>query len=161
MRGTIRRSAVVVTTVITLLVTAGCSDDSPEPNAGDWCGRLTVESVTELFGQEARLDQSSDNDCVWIGDKEYLHQLSLQRLTGQANYDPNKWGGMVEPLTGLGNEGFLVRTGSFGVTGGFRDEDTVVYLNYQVLRGGPPPTDKADQLVEMLRTVAVTEAASE
>lgn len=151
---TIRRSAATAAAAAALLVTAACTDDSsPEPSE-DWCGRLSIESVTELFGQEARLDQSTDNDCVWTSDAEVLHQLSLQRLSGSANYDPDKWGGLVEPLTGLGDEAFLVRTGPFGVTGGYLAEDVVVYLNYQVLRGGPSPTDKAEQIIDMLRMVA-------
>lgn len=158
MRVSIRRSAALTTAAVALAVTAACSDDSsPDPVTG-WCNRLSLDSITDLFGQPAHLERSTDDDCVWIADdEESLHQLSLQRLAGSDNYDPDKWGGLVEPLTGLGDEAFLVRTGPFGVSTGYRAADTVVYLNYQVLRGDASPTYKAEQIVDMIRLIADAE----
>lgn len=124
----------------------------------DACSLLTVEEVTALFGQPARIDSPSATtasaDCVWLGDESGLHQLHLQLYTGASFYGPTRWAGTPEEVSGLGDEAFVIRSSPLGATAGFRAGEQVAFLNYQILLSGDSVGERADQLVELLRLAA-------
>lgn len=179
----IRRLAVTAVAVTLTTVATGCgaADDatpapaaapttnSTEPEAAEAgsteagasaagaavCDLLTVAEAGDLFGATAAVDSDADStrECVWVGREGALHQLHLQVYTGQSFYSPARWGGTGEPVTGLGDEAFLIRSSPLGVTAGTRDGEQVVFLNYQILLGAnAKPAERADDVTQLLRT---------
>jgi hypothetical protein len=119
------------------------------------CELLTIAEAGDLFGATAAVDsdEKSTRECVWVGRQGALHQLHLQVYTGQSFYSPARWGGTGEPVTGLGDEAFLIRSSPLGVTAGTRNGEQVVFLNYQILlSANAKSADRADDVTQLLRT---------
>ncbi|GIJ76181.1 Protein of unknown function [Micromonospora phaseoli] len=141
---------------------SGSRSAGPVESAGDEdatgaavCELLTVAEAGGLFGTTATIDsgEGSTRECVWVGRDGGMHQLHLQVYTGRSYYSPARWGGTGEPVTGLGDEAFLIRSSPLGVTAGTRDGEQVVFLNYQILLGAnAKPAQRADNVTRLLRT---------
>ncbi|WP_139131548.1 DUF3558 family protein [Micromonospora halophytica] len=119
------------------------------------CELLTIAEAGDLFGTAATVDsgEESTRECVWVGRDGAMHQLHLQVYTGRSFYSPARWGGTGEPVTGLGDEAFLIRSSPLGVTAGTRDGEQVVFLNYQILlSANAKPAQRADNVTRLLRT---------
>lgn len=138
--------------------TGAPAQDDPAPGAGTAaCDLLTVAEVGELFGVTATVDDKipagSTKECLWAGRAGAMHQLHLQVYTGTSYFSPARWGGTAAPVTGLGDEAFLVRSSPLGTTAGTRDGERVVFLNYQILLSADArPADRADAVTDLLRT---------
>ncbi|HET6951388.1 MAG TPA: hypothetical protein VFI47_13485 [Acidimicrobiales bacterium] len=131
------------------------------------CDLLATERVSELFGHEATVlapDAGAAEvagSCTWQAeaagdDSPAVYQLQLSVYPGGAFYDATAWGGTPEPVSGLGDEAFVVRDGGAqGTTAGYRDAARSVFLTYAVLvdPDAPGPSGQADAVVSLLRDV--------
>ncbi|HKA84038.1 MAG TPA: DUF3558 family protein [Acidimicrobiales bacterium] len=139
----------------------GAANESPA------CRLLTADEVGELFGQPASVVPSGQDvpvaggseSCLWEastdGGSPTIYQLQLSVFIGSDAFDPEAWGEDPEPVDGLGDEAFLVRSGVLGTTAGYRTGDRAVFLSYAIPFGedAPDSADQADDVVELLRTV--------
>lgn len=136
------------------------STAAAQPDAvGGACDLLTLTEAGDLFGQSATLDgddpTTATSQCVWLGENPGLHQLHLQIYAGESFFDPARWAGTPEPVSGLGDEAFLIRSSPLGTTAGYRLGEQVVFLNYQILLSpDADPSASADQLLDLLRQVS-------
>jgi hypothetical protein len=132
------------------------------------CRLLTTDEVGDLFGEPASVvpaDQGvpvagGSETCLWEasaddGQSPTIYQLQLSVFTGSDAFDPQAWGEDPEPVEGLGDEAFLVRSGVLGTTAGYRVGDRSVFLSYAIPLGedAPDSAEQADEVVELLRTV--------
>jgi hypothetical protein len=131
------------------------------------CDLLTTEEVSALFGSPAELVPGEAgpvdvaSTCIWQADvgaeaSPTLYQLRLSVYEGGERFDANLWGGSPEPVEGLGDEAFVVRSGgTLGTTAGYRSGERSVFLSYAILLNpdAPDPEAQADEVVELLRTV--------
>ena len=149
----------VAVVLVALLVgaAAGCGgddDDDAEPPTTDEsqaegpCALLTVDQVSDLFGEDAQVvppagGATASNMCLWeatSGDGNFptRHQLQLQVFEGGGELDPRSYGDESESVDDLGDQAFVVPQGAFGTTAGYRDG-----LGGQRGRGRrPPPRDR-------------------
>jgi hypothetical protein len=142
--------------------TSGTGGESPA------CRLLTADEVGDLFGEPASVvpaDQDvpvagGSESCLWEastdgGRSPTIYQLQLSVFTGSDGFDPKAWGDDPETVDGLGDEAFLVRNGVLGTTAGYRTGDRAVFLSYAIPLGddAPDSADRADEVVELLRTV--------
>jgi hypothetical protein len=157
--------------LILLLVAAACGggdDDEAEPPTTDEsqaegpCALLTVEEVSDLFGEDAEVappaGDGPTSTCLWEataedGDFPTRHQLQLQVYEGGGELNPRSYGEESEPIEGLGDEAFLVPSGTLGTTAGYRDGERTVIIHYAVIGGedAPRSADSSDEVVDLLR----------
>jgi hypothetical protein len=146
--------------------TSETGDDAA--NESRACQLLTTDEVGDLFGEPASVvpaDQGvpvagGSETCLWEasaddGQSPTIYQLQLSVFTGSDAFDPQAWGEDPEPVEGLGDEAFLVRSGVLGTTAGYRVGDRSVFLSYAIPLGedAPDSAEQADEVVELLRTV--------
>jgi hypothetical protein len=165
---------VALTAVLLVATAAACGggddDDGAEPPTTDEtqaegpCALLSVDDVSDLFGQDAQVVPPADhggatNTCLWeatSGDGNFptRHQLQLSVYEGGSELDPRSYGERSEPVDDLGDEAFVVAHGTLGTTAGYRDGDRSVILTYAVVGGddAPDPADSADDVVGLLRS---------
>jgi hypothetical protein len=141
---------------ITTTTTEAAAVDNPT------CDLLALDSVSDLFGEEAEVVPAAGaGSGLWQAEaggrsEPVLYQLQLSVYEGGGPFDPAAWGGEPEPLTGVGDEGFLVREGgTLGTTAGYRDAARSVVLSYGILLSpeAPDPAAQADEVVDLLRNV--------
>ncbi len=170
-----RRLALAAVAGLTLAAAMGCGNDVPggiaDPGpaattavveasatplgasqAVRACDMLSVEAVSQFVGQPVRVDELSASACVWLAETG-TQQVHLQVYRQRSYFSPTTWGGTPEPIDGIGEEAFLIRQTVAGTVAAYWDGEHAVFLNYTVLSGGSSQ-DKADQLVELLRTIA-------
>jgi hypothetical protein len=135
----------------------GSGSDDGEPGA---CGRLTSGGVSDLFGEPATaVPGPTEATCLWeatsgSSDAPVRHQLQLA-IYPEGGVDPTAYGPDVEPIDDLGDEAFVVPDGTLGTTAGYSVDGEAVVLTYAVVGdGGPDPAERADGVVDLLRTVA-------
>jgi hypothetical protein len=142
----------------------GSTTSTTEPAEVDnpTCDLLALEAVSGLFGEDAQVVPADGaGSCLWQAEAgsaadPVLYQLQLSVYEGVGPFDPAAWGGQPEPLTGIGDEGFLVREGgTLGTTAAYRDAARSVVLSYGILLSpdAPDPGVQADQVVDLLRSV--------
>ncbi len=143
-------------TTTTTTTTAATEVDNPT------CDLLALDAVSGLFGEDAQVVPADGaGSCLWQAEAggpsdPVLYQLQLSVYEGGGPFDPTAWGGVPEPLTGLGDEGFLVRSGgTLGTTAAYRDAARSVVLSYGILLSpdAPDPAAQADEVVDLLRSV--------
>jgi hypothetical protein len=126
------------------------------------CDLLAREAVSALFGEDAQVVPADGaGSCLWQAEAggasdPVLYQLQLSVYEGGGPFDPTAWGGEPEPVGGLGDEAFLVRSGgTLGTTAAYRDAARSVVLSYGILLSpdAPDPAAQADEVVDLLRTV--------
>jgi hypothetical protein len=162
----IHRLVLTALATLSLAATAACGNASaatdPSVNApnttmvppGTLCERLSLDEVSEFLGQPAQVDRAGATECVWMATESGSRQLKLQMFNAYGYFAPDRWGGEPEPVEGLGEEAYLIRTGDEGTTAAYWDGQWVVVLNYVLYVGSGSSQDKADALVDLLRTVA-------
>jgi hypothetical protein len=160
--------------VLLVAAAAGCGggddDDDAEPPTTDEsqaegpCAMLTVDEVSDLFGEDAQVvppagEGNATNNCLWeatSGDGNFptRHQLQLSVYEGGGELDPRSYGEESEPVEGLGDQGFVVRSGMLGTTAGYRDGERTVIVTYAIVGGEdtPNPAESADAVVDLLRS---------
>jgi hypothetical protein len=166
---------VVAAVLVALLVgtATGCGgddDDDAEPPTTDEsqaegpCALLTVDQVSDLFGEDAQVvppagGATASNMCLWeatSGDGNFptRHQLQLQVFEGGGELDPRSYGEESESVDDLGDQAFVVPQGAFGTTAGYRDGDRTVIITYAIVGGedAPASADSADEVVDLLRS---------
>jgi hypothetical protein len=134
----------------------------PAPVDNPTCDLLALVAVSDLFGEEAEVVPADGaGSCLWQAEAgaaadPVLYQLQLSVYEGGGPFDPAAWGGEPEALVGIGDEGFLVRSGgTLGTTAAYRDAARSVVLSYGILLSpdAPDPAAQADEVVDLLRTV--------
>jgi hypothetical protein len=166
------RLVVAVALVALLAGTAaacGGDDDDAEPPTTDEsqaegpCALLTVDAVSDLFGEDAQVvppagEGTAANTCLWeatSGDGNFptRHQLQLSVYEG-GELDPRSYGEESDTVDDLGDQAFVVPQGTFGTTAGYRDGDRTVIITYAIVGGEdtPDPADSADEVVDLLRS---------
>lgn len=162
----IRRLVLTVLATLSLAGTAACGDAtaSTDPSVGTpstamvppgtLCEQLSLDAVSEFLGQPAQVDRAGTTECVWMATESGARQLHLQMFNAYGYFAPERWGGEPEPIDGLGQEAYLIRAGDEGTTAAYWDGQWAVVLNYVLLVGSGSSQDKADALVDLLRTVA-------
>jgi hypothetical protein len=162
----IRRLVLTALATLSLAAAAACGDAAastdPSVNApntamvppGTLCERLSLDVVSEFLGQPATVDRASMTECVWMATESGSRQLHLQMLNAYGYFAPERWGGVPEPIDGLGQEAYLIRAGDEGTTAAYWDGQWAVVLNYVLYVGSGSSQDKADALVDLLRTLA-------
>ena len=163
----IRRLVLTALATLSLAATAACgnaaaaTDPTSPVNApntmvppGTLCERLSLDTVSEFLGQPARVDRASATECAWMATESGSQRLHLQIFDAYGYFAPERWGGEPEPIDGLGVEAYLIRTGNEGTTAAYWDGKWAVALNYVLYVGSGSSQDKADALVDLLRTVA-------
>ena len=152
---------------------AGCGgddDDGAEPPTTDEsqaegpCALLTVDQVSDLFGEDAQVvppagEGTAANTCLWeatSGDGNFptRHQLQLSVYEGGGELDPRSYGEESEPVDDLGDQAFVVPNGTLGTTAGYRDGERTVIITYAIVGGedAPASADSADEVVDLLRS---------
>ncbi len=118
--------------------------------------------MSDLFGEDAEVVPADGaGSCLWQAEAgraadPVLYQLQLSVYEGGGPFDAAAWGGEPEALAGIGDEGFLVRSGgTLGTTAAYRDAARSVVLSYGILLSpdAPDPAAQADEVVDLLRTV--------
>lgn len=143
----------------------GSSTSAAAAGRSPACRLLTTGEVSDLFGSDAHVvpgpagPTDVANSCLWAArvgaeDLPTLYQLQLSVYeTGAIGTD--SMGGKGEPLSGIGEEGFLVRHGTLGTTAAYRQGNRWVVLSYGILLSpdAPDPAKQADEVVALLRAV--------
>jgi hypothetical protein len=135
-------------------IATGASPTAPRPPVGGVCDLISLHAMSEFLGQPARIDEQNQSECIWRADARGTHQVHLQVYSQYSYFSPDTWGGTPEMIDGLGQEAFLVRQAMVGTTAAYWDGLQAVFLNYTVLVGSGSTQAKADDLVELLRSVA-------
>lgn len=143
-------------------VDASGETDGAATGAGTACELLTLEEVSELFGEAAVVvpgggDGAPDRACLWESSSAeddalaIRHQLSLSVFEDDSDLEPSAWGDGPEPIDDLGDEAFVVSNEALGATAGYRQDRRSVILTYLVGDAAIDPADNEDELVELLR----------
>lgn len=141
----------------------GSSGAAAESSA---CKLLKTTEVTDLFGHPAKVVPGTSgpsavaSTCLWqaqvgASDAPTVYQLQLSVYEKGGTVDSAALGGVAEPVSGLGDAGFLVRKGSLGTTAAYRQGARSVVLSYAILLSpdAPDSSAQADQVVDLLRDV--------
>ena len=130
------------------------------------CKLLKTAQVTDLFGHPAKVVPGTSgpsavaSTCLWqaqvgASDAPTVYQLQLSVYEKGGTVDSAALGGIAEPVSGLGDAGFLVRKGSLGTTAAYRQGARSVVLSYAILLSpdAPDSSAQADQVLDLLRDV--------